>query len=129
MPSEATWPAAAVPMAPKMPAPMTAPIDSMTRSPAPRTRFSACRVGLVDEEGGNRLPAEERHRAGFSARAGQELGRTYRSDKGDEAAMRSPIHTRQPPRGGWMTVGPDVPDLARPLSTSSAEPMPSGNGA
>src|SRR5687767_12380294 len=27
-------------MAPKMPAPMMAPIDSITRSPAPRTRFS-----------------------------------------------------------------------------------------
>src|SRR5262245_22896723 len=33
------WPAAAVPMAPKMPAPMTAPIASMTRSPAPNTRL------------------------------------------------------------------------------------------
>jgi hypothetical protein len=32
-------PAAAVPMAPKIPAPMTAPIASMIRSPAPITRF------------------------------------------------------------------------------------------
>jgi hypothetical protein len=29
-----------VPIAPKMPAPITAPIASMIRSPAPRTRFS-----------------------------------------------------------------------------------------
>ena len=35
-----TCPAAAVPMAPKMPAPMTAPMASMTRSPAPSTRLS-----------------------------------------------------------------------------------------
>src|SRR5712691_2339130 len=35
-------PAAAVPMAPKMPAPITAPMASMMRSPAPNTRFSAC---------------------------------------------------------------------------------------
>ena len=41
VPSGATCPAAAVPMAPKMPAPITAPIASMTRSPAPSTRLSA----------------------------------------------------------------------------------------
>src|SRR5437867_4218069 len=35
-------PAAAVPMAPKMPAPITAPMASMMRSPAPNTRFRAC---------------------------------------------------------------------------------------
>ena len=28
--------------------------------------------------------------------------------------MRLPMQTRQPPRGGWMTVGPDVPDYSRP---------------
>src|SRR3954468_17217681 len=35
-------PAAAVPIAPKIPAPITAPIASMIRSPAPITRLSAC---------------------------------------------------------------------------------------
>ena len=35
-----TWPAAAVPIAPKMPAPITAPMASMMRSPAPSVRFS-----------------------------------------------------------------------------------------
>src|SRR5215218_4793201 len=40
-PSGPTCPAAAVPIAPKMPAPMTAPIASITRSPAPSSRFSA----------------------------------------------------------------------------------------
>jgi hypothetical protein len=34
-------PAAAVPIDEKMPAPMTAPMASMTRSPAPSARFSA----------------------------------------------------------------------------------------
>ena len=37
-----TSPAAAVPMDEKMPAPMTAPMASMIRSPAPSTRFSVC---------------------------------------------------------------------------------------
>src|SRR5882757_1968475 len=36
-----SWPAAAVPIAPKMPAPITAPMASMIRSPAPSSRFSA----------------------------------------------------------------------------------------
>ena len=40
LPLGATWPAAAVPIAPKIPAPMTAPIASMIRSPAPSTRLS-----------------------------------------------------------------------------------------
>ena len=34
-------PAAAEPIEPKMPAPITAPIANMIRSPAPRDRFSA----------------------------------------------------------------------------------------
>src|SRR5262245_59495973 len=37
-----TCPAAAVPIAPKMPAPITAPIASMIKSPAPSTRLSDC---------------------------------------------------------------------------------------
>src|SRR6476469_11021781 len=37
-PSGPTCPAAAVPIAPKMPAPMTAPMASMIRSPAPNAR-------------------------------------------------------------------------------------------
>src|SRR5215218_8917663 len=40
-PSGPTCPAAAVPIAPKMPAPLTAPMASITRSPAPSSRFSA----------------------------------------------------------------------------------------
>src|SRR5712692_11415396 len=43
-PSAPTCPAAAVPIAPKIPAPMTAPIASMMRSPAPSTRLSDCGV-------------------------------------------------------------------------------------
>ena len=35
-------PAAAVPIAPKMPAPITAPIASMIRSPAPRPASAPC---------------------------------------------------------------------------------------
>src|SRR3954469_13679719 len=40
LPAASVCPAAAVPMAPKIPAPMTAPIASMIRSPAPRARFN-----------------------------------------------------------------------------------------
>src|SRR2546422_7552365 len=40
-PAASYCPAAAVPIAPKIPAPITAPIPSMTRSPAPSARFSA----------------------------------------------------------------------------------------
>src|SRR5690242_4856839 len=43
-PAASVCPAAAVPIAPKIPAPMTAPIASMMRSPAPRTRLSDCGV-------------------------------------------------------------------------------------
>src|SRR5258705_9079425 len=43
-PAASYCPAAAVPIAPKIPAPMTAPIASMMRSPAPRTRLSDCGV-------------------------------------------------------------------------------------
>src|SRR5437762_4106887 len=43
-PAASYCPAAAVPIAPKIPAPMTAPIASMMRSPAPSTRFSECGV-------------------------------------------------------------------------------------
>src|ERR1700712_5372011 len=40
-PAASVCPAAAVPMAPKMPAPITAPMASMIRSPAPNARLSA----------------------------------------------------------------------------------------
>ena len=41
-PFGASCPAAAVPIAPKIPAPITAPIASMIRSPAPSVRFKLC---------------------------------------------------------------------------------------
>src|SRR5437879_6242979 len=44
LPAASYCPAAAVPIAPKIPAPMTAPIASIMRSPAPRTRRSDCGV-------------------------------------------------------------------------------------
>src|SRR5438105_9619097 len=44
LPAASYCPAAAVPIAPKIPAPITAPIASMMRSPAPRTRLSDCGV-------------------------------------------------------------------------------------
>jgi len=57
-------PAAAVPMAPKIPAPMTAPIASMMRSPAPMTRFQ--RVLRVGQELRDWLAPEQLiHRNGF----------------------------------------------------------------
>src|SRR5256885_16729750 len=43
-PAASYWPAAAVPIAPKIPAPITAPIASMMRSPAPSARFRAYRL-------------------------------------------------------------------------------------
>ena len=95
-------PAAAVPIAPKMPAPITAPIASMIRSPAPSVRFRPCSPSVSCDQGRDRLALEElRHGLGLYVTDGG-IAKAVAAGPSADARQRYAVSfddTTRPPRG------------------------------
>src|SRR6266702_6431219 len=98
LPAASYWPAAAVPIAPKMPAPITAPMPSMMRSPAPSARFSA--YGLSPSTSSSEIGLRRR-----SCRALDKQRRQHQRDRTQELDQ----HVQRRPRRVFEGIADGVP--------------------